>query len=36
MDGDAELAAQMVMLTSVLSSVSIFLLVFVFRSMGVI
>lgn len=36
MDGDAELAAQMVMLTSVFSSLTIFLFVFVMKSLGVI
>lgn len=36
MDGDAELAAQMVMLTSVFSSLTIFLYVFAFKSLGVL
>ena len=35
MDGDAELAAQQVMLTTLLSSVTMFLMIFTFKSLGV-
>lgn len=35
MDGDADLASQMVMLTTVLSIVTIFLMIFTFKSLGV-
>lgn len=35
MDGDAELAAQQVMLTTILSSVSMFAMIFAFKSLGV-
>ena len=35
MDGDAELAAQQVMLTTVLSSVSMFVMIFLFKTLGI-
>ena len=36
MDGDAELAAQQVMLSTVLSSVTMFLMIFLFKTLGII
>lgn len=36
MDGDAELAAQQVMLTTVLSSVTMFVMIFLFKNLGIL
>lgn len=35
MDGDAELAAQQVMLTTIFSSLSVFMMIFAFKSLGI-
>lgn len=35
MDGDAELAAQQIMLTTIFSSVSMFMMIFAFKSLGI-
>ncbi len=35
MDGDAELAAQQIMLTTILSSVSMFIMIFAFKTLGI-